>query len=145
MTRRMTPAWVKDAVVGATLLTAEKDEAWWSFTFSGDTGIGTDSFWRVRADGGILVTSEDDGHKFGLPEPMDAAARALSRLRGRVADVEVSSETADLLVRFEDGATLEVFNTSCGYESWHLRSAGMQMIGLGGGDVAIVRIDGTSP
>ena len=124
----MTPDWVKDAVVGTGVLTVE-------------TGL-----WRVRADGGIWVASDDDGQQFGLLKPIDAAERAASRLRGLAADIEVAAETSDLITRFEDGVTLEVLNTSCGYESWSLRSvkADMQMIGVGGEGVAFARLDGTS-
>ena len=135
----MAPPWAKEALVGSRLQSVSRSEHSWSFAFAPGCGIETDSFWRIRSDGGILVTNEDDGQRFGLPEPVDAADRAVKRLKAAVAEVELVPDTSDLRIVFEDGAILEVFNTSCGYESWQLYSkdACLRLIALGGGNTAI--------
>jgi hypothetical protein len=95
------------------------------------------------ADGRLVLTSEDHGHPFGLPAPVDAHAQAEARLTGRrVTGVRVRPETADLLLEFEGGLLFEALANSSGYEPWAFRAPGIDLVALGGGGVAIFQADG---
>ena len=50
-------------------------ESWWSFHFDEHCSISTYGPWRLIEEGRIRVTSEDHGHPFGLPAPVDAVER----------------------------------------------------------------------
>jgi hypothetical protein len=47
--------------------------------------------------------------------------------------VELRENTGDLLVRFNNGASLEFLNVSCGYESWRTVHGSQEVICKGGG------------
>jgi hypothetical protein len=55
----------------------------WSFKFSDGTWLGAETLWRVVSSERVEVTSDDHGHQFGLPEPVDAGARAIQVLGAR--------------------------------------------------------------
>lgn len=135
--------WLQWAMLGTTLQDVRAYEHGWSFGFANGGGITTQSFWRVLAHGGIAVTSEDHDQKFGLPEPVDAGHRAQELLRGPVSRVELLPITSDLRLEFDGKATLELFNTSSGYEGWHLgvptADGQKELVALGGGDAAMWR------
>jgi hypothetical protein len=65
-------------LVGQTLRSVEKKDYSWFFVFADDISIVTESTWRLLSEDGIIVTSEDHGHQFGLPAPVDAAERVLA-------------------------------------------------------------------
>ena len=49
----------------------------------------------------------------------------------------VTEKTGDIVLDFESGTRLEVFNDSGGYEGWNcVTSSGFQLIGMGGGGTA---------
>src|SRR5262245_47105092 len=65
-------------LVGRRCTRIQCDEFSWTFAF--DTGeVRTPCLWRLVESGRIRVTSEDHGHQFGLPAPLDAVT-PLSRL-----------------------------------------------------------------
>jgi hypothetical protein len=106
-------------------------------TFSFEFGPGilrVDCLWRIVAEDRLVRTSEDHAQRYGLPAPLDAYAEATSLLGGRsVTAVHLREETADLVLEFGRGITLEVLSTSSGYEPWQLTAPGVWLIGLGGG------------
>jgi hypothetical protein len=69
------------------------------------------------------------------PAPVDAEAIAGELLGGReVIAAEVKPQFADLVLTFEGGRRLELFNDSSGYEGWSLKGPDDgQVIGQGGG------------
>jgi len=111
-------------LIGLQLSSVEKRDHSWIFSFEADTTVRTESLWRLMSEARIVVTSEDDGHRFGLPEPVEAAA--------------ISASTGDLTIEFSGRVQLELLQTSCGYESWSLSAQGSETICTGGGDLAIV-------
>ena len=136
---------ITTALHGALIAAIESWEFGWTFRFSNGATIATQSIWRVLTATGIAVTSEDHQQKFGLPEPVDAGVRASSDLTGDVVDAALVPITGDLRISFASASKLEFFNTSMGYEGWHLicrngdRKA-FEIIALGGGDLAIVHL-----
>jgi hypothetical protein len=52
-------------------------------------------------------------------------------------NVTVRARTADLLIEFENGSCLEVFNSSSGYEGWGCSDKdGLLVVARGGGEFA---------
>ncbi|WP_370191086.1 hypothetical protein [Qipengyuania sp.] len=99
-------------------ITAEEAEGQWNLISDGEVCIHVSS-WRLVGDNNIVVTSEDHGHRFGLPKPIDAVEILNTVLAGApVAKVEVSSTTGDLIILFAGGVRLEILTLSAGYESW---------------------------
>lgn len=79
------------------------------------------ALWRIVGTTYVCVSSEDDGHQFGLPRPVDAEAKANELLGGKtVLAIEFDGCTGDLRFQFEGPLTLEILTTSSGYESWQM-------------------------
>jgi hypothetical protein len=111
----------------------------WEFRFGSNVSFAVATPWRVLAGGRIQVGGADDGQWFGLPRPVDAAARAMEFLRGRpVREFSIDLLSADVSVDFGDDVLLQVFNSSSGYEGWELsdESSTRLLIGMGGGGLA---------
>ena len=85
-----------------------------------------------------MLTSDDHGKQFGLPEPVDAEARCRSLIVGvKIERVEVVEDTADFMIFFESGARLEILPISSGYESWQVAAPdGTATVAQGGGNLA---------
>lgn len=123
---------VADTLKWASLHAVTRFEHAWGFSFSSGN-LTTESHWRVVSGGRLLLTSDDDGQQFGLPEPVDTEAAAQAALvGGRVCAVELDVATADLRIAFEDGFRLEVISTSAGYEAWRLNTPGSCIVANGG-------------
>jgi len=123
-------------LVAQQLLVVEKRDHSWSFGFSGNVSVSTESPWRLINEDRIVVTSEDDGHQFGLSEPVDAASRLLSSIVGRTVEAAASdASSGDLTIEFDGRARLQLLQMSCGYESWRLSAPGIEVICTGGGEI----------
>lgn len=110
-----------EAIIVGRTARVERREADWAFLFDPDFAISIATLWRLIDTTHVCVTSQDDGHRFGLPAPVDAAEKANSLLSGKAVDrVEVDSRTGDLRVHFQPPLTLEFVTTSSGYESWQM-------------------------
>ena len=107
---------------------------YWVFKFGNGVVLSTQSQWRLLSQNAILLTSEDDGQQYGLPEPVDAVARIRELLESRVVSkVEVDQASADFTVYFDNGTVLQIVNLSSGYEAWTLNSEGdFIMVGRNG-------------
>jgi hypothetical protein len=96
--------------------------------------------WRLVEAGRIRVTSEDDGHQFGVPVPVDAAAEVNRRIaKESVVAVELREGTLDLELRFKSGHILQIIPDSSGSEAWDLSNGSSQFIAVGGGELATFR------
>ena len=111
----------------------------WTFAFGKDAEIRTECPWRLIADGRIVLSGEDHGHKYGLPAPIAADRACLARIGGAViVAAEVRDGTRDMVLGFASGDRLEILPLSSGYESWHLVGPdGSFTVAIGGGDLAI--------
>jgi hypothetical protein len=110
----------------------------WAFAFTESAALRAECPWRILVKGRIAFASSDDGHKFGLPAPLDGEEVA-RRLLGQKA-IERSSvrtDTGDLSITFADQTILEVINLSSGYEGWEIGAAGIKIIATGGGRLTI--------
>ena len=70
--------------------------------------LSTQSQWRLLSQNAILLTSEDDGQQYGLPEPVDAVASIRKLLENRVvAKAQVEHASADFTIYFDNGTVLQ--------------------------------------
>lgn len=111
----------------------------WCFGFEVDAEIQVNCPWRLIRDGGITLSSEDHGHRYGLPHAVDAQADCRAIVGGAaVRDAEIRDETRDILLTFASGARLEILPLSSGYESWELGCpSGLFVVAQGGGKLAV--------
>src|SRR5262245_64008856 len=72
-------------LAGQRLVSVEKTDYTWSFTFTGKITIVTESLWRLL-EGRVVVTSEDHLQRFGLPAHVDATERVLACTATRVVE-----------------------------------------------------------
>jgi hypothetical protein len=97
----------------------EKSESEWVFSIGGSIVVRGFLVWRLIGAEGIKVSSEDDGHRFGLPEPVNAVSRFNELVRGAtIQDLTIDQRTGDLSLRLGDTLELQVLVTSIGYECW---------------------------
>lgn len=109
----------------------------WHIVFNNETSLTVSCLWRLLEGGRICRTSDDDGHRFGLPEPVDAAGDVNSLVGGAsIEAIEVRQGTLDLSLQFSSGHVLELIPNSSGYEAWSLNRASVCYIAAGGGNLA---------
>jgi hypothetical protein len=109
----------------------------WKFDFEGRTKLQVYCPWRIVSPAGIALGSADHEQQFGLPKPVDATEEAERLLNAKAVKLTVRARTADLLIEFENGSCLEVFNSSSGYEGWECSDKdGLLVVAQGGGDLA---------
>ena len=120
------------------LLSVEKKDYSWFFSFSGSVSVSTQSLWRVIKEDRLVVSSEDDGHQFGLSEPVDGASRMQSLIVGRTVEAAaIDPSSGDLTIAFDGRTRLQLLQMSSGYESWTLSAPGYEIICTGGGALLI--------
>lgn len=112
---------------------------YWRLYFESGASMLIGCLWRKLDQGAIVCTSEDHGHRFGLPAPLDAVA-ALGALSGhRITSVDIRRGTADILLTFGDAGSLELITDSAGYESWEaMHPTHGQVIACSGGRLEAV-------
>lgn len=110
----------------------------WVATFDQNAHLVIACLWRLLEGGRIRWTSQDDGHQFGLPAPVDAAEEITRHLCGqKVGNVILRAGTLDLELGFGTGHMLQIIPNSSGYEAWNLLIDRTQFIAVGGGDLTI--------
>lgn len=130
-----------EAAVARRSCRVERRETDWAFDFQDDTGFAVGCHWRLISPDGIALTDEDDGQRFGLPEPVDAENKANALLGGAtVTSATVDQLTADICLRFSNDLRLDVVNNSSGYEGWQGKFSrggkATSIIAMGGGGLA---------
>jgi hypothetical protein len=117
-----------------------REDDYWVLAFDHDASIRIACLWRLLEEGRVRVTSEDQGHKFCLPTPADAAAEVQSRLaESIVSEVELRDGTLDVRIHFGTDHTFEILPNSSGYEAWEATNATDLFIAVGGGDLTSFR------
>jgi hypothetical protein len=132
-------ALILDSLRGAALTSLETPTGgMWQFHFGSATLL-IECPWRAVRKGVIALGADDNGQKFGLPEPVSVLQEFPKLVRNMVVtDVRVDNETADLSVHFGDELRLDAFNDSSGYEGWNYTDTkGVTVIATGGGELAI--------
>ena len=109
----------------------------WLFTMTGQASLTVSCPWQILAEDCVALASGDHGQQYGLPSPIDAAAKATALLATRkIERARPHQVTADLTIELEGDITLRTFNDSSGYEAWHLVGLqGAEFIAQGGGNI----------
>ena len=125
---------LSDVLVGASLTRIEKLSFSWIFHFGNAVHLSVEGPWRIVSASRILLTSEDDGQQFGLPQPIDAIVNIRQILENhRVTAVDVDLPSSDLRLQFDNDTVLQILNSSSGFECWVLdRDDGLIMVGRNG-------------
>jgi hypothetical protein len=114
----------------------DRDTDAWVFTFSGGCALRVAAPWRMVSQTHIAVGHEDDGQWFGLKQPFDAREHITGAVAGQKVTEALVKEFGDLDLRFSSGSTLQVFNSSSGFEGWQLYGPGERhVVAQGGGRV----------
>lgn len=117
----------------------EKSATSWHFAFAGKIGLATEGLWRLLENGEIKFVSDDDGHQFGLPKPLDLVGELTKKLSGKsLLEIKVERDTSDLILSLTSGIQLEVFISSGGYETYNFSLENKNYIGMGSGGVTII-------
>ena len=131
---------LSEALLGLPCTRIEHPSDWfWQIGFGDNIVVfGIESPWRLLFQGSIAFGDEDQGQRFGLPEPVDGPARCLEILKAtHVTSAGIREGVGDLTITFDNGAMLEIFNHSSGYEGWSCTFEKLNIIALGGGELAI--------
>ncbi len=97
------PPSASEVLLGTALSHIERLDFNWVFHFGDAVRLSVEAPWRVLSRNSILVTSEDDGQKFGLTTPVDASATLRQILENRrVSSVEVDTASSDLRIQFDN-------------------------------------------
>jgi hypothetical protein len=114
----------------------ERREHDWVFSFDGRAHLTVSCLWRLLEGGQIKLTSEDDGHWFGLGAPIEAVTDVNRRLAtASVESVTLRQGTLDVQLQFSNGLVLEILPDSAGYEAWTANDGSKQLIAVGGGEL----------
>jgi hypothetical protein len=125
---------------GSQRVEIEKRDYDWLFKFDTGCSIAIESLWRLVSDRSIEVTSQDHGHQFGLPAPVDAGVLAKEKIgQDTVEKIDLNFATSDLTFTFSNGKVLQFISTSSGYEAWNFFASGMQVIGRNGDRIIFPR------
>lgn len=122
----------KRAVVGRPMRILRR-EFDWVFEFGNGLALTVGTLWRFRDAGVIRLTSDDDGHQFALPAPLDVEKEVNRRLnRATIISIVDSDVMPDFLIRLSEGLAIDVIAQSSGYESWETSFDGVTVVGRAG-------------
>lgn len=101
----------------------------WFFIFHGGMTLQAEAPWRIVAEARVVLGGQDHGQVFGLPKAVDASECVAAQIiDSEVTHAEPDPTTGDLRLRFMNGAQLQVFTTSGGYEAWQLNGPGSRTV-----------------
>ena len=119
--------------------TYDKDGESWHFIFDNKIWITSSGFWRLLKSNKIVSISLDNGHQFGLPEPLDLVQELNNILTGKkLLKIVVENDTSDINLFISDDIKIEIFISSTGYETYEFGIENKRYIGLGSGEIAII-------
>jgi hypothetical protein len=129
-------------LVGLSCTSVHKAEYSWHLIFGKRrVSLNLECPWRLLVEGVIVFGGADHGHQFGLPAPVEGEVLAKKVLStSPIMSIEVRTGTSDLAITFENGATLEAFNSSAGYEAWTISDTdplGFLAVAQGGGNLEV--------
>ena len=115
----------------------------WLFSLTGQASLTVECPWQILAEGSVALASRDHGQEYGVPCPIDAAAKATALLANRkIGRAYPHQVTADLTLELEGEVVLRTFNDSTGLEAWQLVGPqGAQCIAQGGGNIVALAGD----
>ena len=117
----------------------DKDTDTWYFYFADQIHASSSGFWRLLKTNKIVLVSLDNGHQFGLPQPIDLVEKVTKQLSDKtLTEIIVDKDTADLTLIISDDIKIQIFIASSGYETYEFSLQDKRYIGLGSGSLGIV-------
>lgn len=117
----------------------DTDSDTWYFYFSNNIYASSSGFWRLLKEDQIVSVSLDNGHQFGLPQPVNLEEEINAILAGKtLVDIIVNKDTSDLTLNISDNFKFQIFISSFGYETYEFTVGNDRYIGLGSGKIGIV-------
>lgn len=118
----------------------EKGNSWY-LNFDKDISISLYTVWRLFNNDIIALISNDHQQQFGLLNPVDLIADLKRNLDNKtLKEIRIEKNTGDLILNFEGNVKLIAYISSMGYESYEVFADGKQIVGKGGGDIAIFHL-----
>jgi hypothetical protein len=126
---------------GNHLVSVKRRDYDWLMSFQPGIKLRIECPWRILKGGRIVFGDADHAQQFGLPNPIDGVAQSETLLmHSAIQRLTIRDDTADMTIAFSNKNTLEILNTSCGYEGWELweeKANGLIVVAQGGGNVVI--------
>jgi len=125
---------------GHSLVSIVRRDHDWLMSFDQGITLRIECPWRILREGRIIFGNDDHGQQFGLPQPIDGVVFCKTLLmQSAIERVALHDGTADLEIGFGDKITLEVVNSSSGYEGWILEEMAnnLVVVAQGGGSVVV--------
>lgn len=121
-------------------LIAENDYATyiWTFRFTNDVILKSETLWRLYQGNKILLISEDNGQQFGLPEPINLSANLNNIISGKNISRIRIEDSGDMKLFFDDEITIEFLITSTGYENYELQINDKRYIASGSNNIVCI-------
>jgi len=136
---------ITSGLLGAQIREVERDEHDWVISFSSGARLRICCEWRIVSNDRISLAGTDDGQQFGLPAPVNGAAKAKELLGDKtIEQISIRPAVADLTIAFGPNTWLEIWNNSSGYEGWLFDAHGFEIVAQGGGQLSIWRPNGES-
>lgn len=126
-----------------TKITLEESQDW-LFEFNKGAIIRISTPWRIIDTKQIRQTSDDEGHIYGLPKPVNVAKNVMEMLKGKkIIEFSTDTITADIVFKFEDNLKIQTFGNSSGYEPWYMWFKNKEeYVATGEGKIYRVKWDG---
>jgi len=110
------------------------------FLFNEKISLTVTGFWRLLIENKITIVSLDNGKQFGLPKPINLVEIITKILKTKtLKEIKINKETADLTLTFSNNIILEIYISSSGYETYSLSLKEKRYLGLGSGEIGIMK------
>ena len=110
------------------------------FLFNDKISLTVTGFWRLLIENKITIVSLDNGQQFGLPKPINLVEITTKILKDKtLKEIKINKETADLTLTFSKNIILEIYISSSGYETYSLNLMENRYLGLGSGEIGIMK------
>jgi len=122
-------------------VTYDRDSDSYYFLFNENISITVTGFWRILIENKINIVSLDNGQQFGLLKTINLVEITTKILKDKkLKEIKINKETADLTLTFSNNIKLEVYISSSGYETYSLSLKEKRYLGLGSGEIEIMKL-----
>jgi hypothetical protein len=127
-----------DCFIGQQFVSLERRDYDWVVTFGPEMKLTIECLWRLLENQRIRFASTDEGQRFGLPAPVNAAAEVNQRIAGKqIVSVDLREGTLDLTLGLSTGHAFQILPESSGYEAWQAQFRTAMFVAVGGGNLAM--------
>lgn len=110
----------------------------WTFYFTNDIVLNSETIWRLSCKNLIILVSEDDEQLFGLSNPINVSSILVEKLKGKNLSKISIADSGDITLYFDEDVIIEFWVTSIGYENYQLSIGGNRYISSGANNIVIL-------